>query len=112
MRYEEVWYDFFEDFLDNTEYGPLYEGTPCLLWQGATTPKGYGVIKVGGRKGKVLYLHRLSYEKHNLTAIPARTDVHHRCEHKNCFNPDHLEAERHHLHSKRHNPKGGKKHGR
>lgn len=43
--------------------------------------------------GKTKLLHRLSYEYHNNVAPKAGTHIHHKCNNRRCFNPDHLEEE-------------------
>jgi hypothetical protein len=61
--------------------------SPCLIWKGATV-RGYGVRKVGGRQGKVLYVHRMVCEA---VHGPAKGRLAlHRCNHPLCYNPEHL----------------------
>lgn len=57
--------------------------TGCWNWTGATTV-GYGVI----RAGKLLYTHRVGYELLK-GPIPADHELHHICENKRCWNPEH-----------------------
>ena len=56
----------------------------CWIWKGATNDKGYGQIKVGGRKGPVLYVHRIM-----ANAQPGE-EVFHLCDTPRCVNPAHL----------------------
>jgi hypothetical protein len=57
----------------------------CWLWRG-TTSGGYGLLRTAGRNVQV---HRFSYEiAHG--AIPEGVCVLHRCDVRNCVNPDHL----------------------
>ena len=58
----------------------------CWLWTGNTEKIGYGIFKL---KGKALKAHRLSYAYHK-NSIPAGNMVLHRCDVRNCVNPDHL----------------------
>lgn len=70
----------------------------CWLWTGHLVRNGYGEIAIpGGRK----YVHRLAYELF-VGPIPDGMQLDHRChsnsprcigicEHRACFNPDHLE---------------------
>ena len=40
------------------------------LWTGATSKAGYGQIKLGGRKGKLLYAHRCIVRRKTWTHLP------------------------------------------
>lgn len=60
----------------------------CLIFTGSLR-NGYGAIKVGGRRGKVVYTHRIVYE----TFVGELQDglfVLHRCNRPACCNPEHL----------------------
>lgn len=62
----------------------------CIMGHGTMTDRGYLVRKVGGRKGPVLYVHRMVWEnEHGL--IPPGHHVHHECGNKWCVNLNHLE---------------------
>jgi hypothetical protein len=63
----------------------------CWLWTDVPTKDGYGMMGVGGRKGKKLYAHRISYTLYKGT-IPPRYEPDHLCRNRACSNPDHLEA--------------------
>jgi len=73
----------------NKQIAPrLARSGECLLFTGALR-NGYGIVKVGGRRGKVIYTHRLVYE----TFVGDITDdlyVLHRCNTPACCNPSHL----------------------
>lgn len=59
----------------------------CWLWRGSTS-NGYGYI---GYKNKNLRVHIVSYLIFK-GKFPIGFDIHHKCNVRNCCNPDHLEA--------------------
>lgn len=60
----------------------------CWLWTGGTNGRGYGVIGTE-RPRRSNYAHRVSYELH-VGPIPDGMEVAHRCDVRNCVNPEHL----------------------
>ena len=72
--------------------GRFVEGGPdeCWLWIGAHTDEDYGVVGLGGDKGKQTCAHRVVYEL-RVGPIPAGHHLHHTCENHACVNPSHLE---------------------
>lgn len=63
----------------------------CWIWTASHNGQGYGRISMGGRKGKLYYAHRLSYQIAN-GPIPDGLVLDHLCRTPSCVNPDHLEA--------------------
>lgn len=61
--------------------------SPCLIWQGVLDEYGYGLVQVDGRKRLA---HRVNYELSGKT-IPEGFDLHHKCEVRECVNPEHLQ---------------------
>jgi len=85
--------------------------TPCRVYAGAKTGKGYGSI---GRGSGGKAVHVLVYE-HVHGPVPRGYQVHHRCEQPDCHEPLHLialtplqhKAEHHRSHCKRGHPLSG-----
>lgn len=71
--------NFYELYERITESG-------CWIWIGATTSKGYGMVR---RCGVEIKAHRYSWEIHK-GAIENGLFVLHRCDVKCCVNPNHL----------------------
>lgn len=63
----------------------------CWEFTGHSGSYGYRSIKIGGRKGKLRYVHRLSAAIfHGLDLEDPKTVVLYSCDNTSCFNPDHL----------------------
>src|SRR5215472_6244556 len=60
----------------------------CLVWQGSINSSGYGQIAPPNSKSKIL--HRVVWQM-LFGPIPKGYQLHHTCENKRCWNPDHLE---------------------
>lgn len=58
----------------------------CWLWTGAKQSTGYGNVRIGRRS---LQAHRVSWVLANGN-LPNKTCVLHKCDIRNCVNPDHL----------------------
>lgn len=63
--------------------------TGCLLWTGAVSGFGYGVIGSGGRGGQTIKAHRLAWEMAH-GAVPDGLCVLHKCDTPACVNASHL----------------------
>jgi len=63
----------------------------CWLWTGWRDRDGYGRIRLCGRHGKTIGVHRLSYQAVH-GEIPKGLVLDHLCRNKACVNPAHLEA--------------------
>ncbi|MDN7445926.1 HNH endonuclease [Burkholderia multivorans] len=63
----------------------------CWLWTAAIHSSGYGKFGAGGKYGKTLLAHRVSYEIAN-GSVPDGLWVLHRCDVRLCCNPKHLFA--------------------
>ena len=83
-------------------YGRTIEGGPCCLWTGWSNGKGHGAVRIkedtwkrGDGRGRRVYLHRHSYEKHHGISLFPSQAVDHLCRNRPCFNPYHLECTSH-----------------
>lgn len=59
----------------------------CWPWVGWKDRDGYGVIHIGGHKGRTVRVHRLSWALH---FGEPQGQVLHSCDVRNCVNPRHL----------------------
>lgn len=61
----------------------------CWPWVGWRHRQGYGQIQSGGKKGKMIYTHRVAYMV-SVGSIPDGVLVCHSCDNPPCCNPNHL----------------------
>lgn len=66
----------------------------CWTWEGSRSRLGYGEIRVGGRSGRTMSAHRVTYELFT-GPIPEGLEIDHLCRNRACCNPAHLEAVTH-----------------
>ncbi|WP_158104688.1 HNH endonuclease signature motif containing protein [Streptomyces milbemycinicus] len=67
--------------------------TPCRVWTGYVTPKGYGRYQ---HEGRLQYAHRVAYEA-EFGPIPEEVDgdravIDHKCRVRSCVNTAHMEV--------------------
>lgn len=64
----------------------------CLIWDGkARVPSGHVQVRVGGRKGRSLLVHRMAFEVAHGRRIKPGLVINHKCGNPDCFEPSHLE---------------------
>ncbi|MGE9695938.1 HNH endonuclease signature motif containing protein [Streptomyces sp. CH6] len=63
----------------------------CRLWTATRNEKGYGKF---WHNGRMIRAHRWAYE-HYVGPIPAGLELDHRCGHRDCVNPAHLDPVTH-----------------
>jgi hypothetical protein len=64
------------------------EQSGCVVFLGARTPAGYGVVRVDGLNR---YAHRIAYES-AVGPIPPGLVIDHLCRNRACVNVEHLEV--------------------
>lgn len=80
--------------LDRFREGYKVDPSGCWLWQKYKNIYGYGMLCEGGRNGRMLWAHRVSYEFH-CGPIGAGLEIDHLCRIRACVNPAHLEPVTH-----------------
>ena len=66
----------------------------CWTWTAALNEHGYGILHVGGHRGRSALAHVVVYESIR-GPVPAGLELDHLCRVRACVNPDHLEAVTH-----------------
>ena len=62
----------------------------CLVWTGALSSSGYGVISIGGRRGYCEGVHRAAWMARHGELPIERPFVLHHCDNPPCFRDEHL----------------------
>ncbi len=62
----------------------------CWEWTDSAGSRGYGALRVGGKKGKMIDAHRITYETF-VGPVPGGLELDHLCRNRKCINLDHLE---------------------
>lgn len=62
---------------------------PCWVWTGSTNGRGYGELRIHGRKW---YAHRFAFVALGGNELPDGFDLDHLCRTRPCVRPEHLEA--------------------
>jgi hypothetical protein len=63
---------------------------PCWIWTAALNAYGYGKFSMGGKNGRILGAHTVSY-KMLVGPVPEGLELDHLCRVRACVNPSHLE---------------------
>ncbi|WP_445238441.1 HNH endonuclease signature motif containing protein [Leucobacter sp. USCH14] len=66
----------------------------CWVWVAHVDKLGYGRLRVGGRQGRMVGAHRVSWML-CVGEIPDGADIDHLCRNPSCVNPAHLEPVSH-----------------
>lgn len=77
----------------------------CWIWKGAVFKSGYGQLRIGGRNGRLMRAHRVSYECFR-EKISDGLEIDHLCRNTLCVNPDHLQAVTHSINMQRRRDSG------
>ncbi len=75
-------------------YGQAYrvnELTGCHIWSRFKDKDGYGIFRIDGRSVRA---HIFYYEQ-KYGPVPDGLELDHKCERRDCVNPDHMEAVTH-----------------
>ncbi len=79
----------FDRFWAKVEKSPVPDG--CWVWMGRVNNQGYGSIRIMGRLGSPILVHRFTYEL-LVALIPEGAEIDHLCRNRRCVNPAHLEV--------------------
>lgn len=84
------YYPSFEEMARRLE-GRGHRCGECLIWDGKSrVAGGHAQIRVGGRHGRSLLVHRMAFEVAHGRRIPPRGRVIQSCGKPDCFEPSHL----------------------
>lgn len=79
--------DYDKHWIERHERRREVSDSGCWLWTGARTATGYGCTSYRNKPSTV---HRAMYQAHHGIRLSTKQYVCHRCDVRNCYNPDHL----------------------
>lgn len=74
-------------WIERVKKGCVVDAAGCWLWQGNLSLKGYGQTNY---RTKTIPIHRFMYKIVNKIELSTKQYVCHRCDVRNCCNPEHL----------------------
>lgn len=76
--------------LSDRFWSKVKKGDGCWEWTANRHRQGYGFFKIGGKHGRNVLAHRVSYELEHAVELGCGDVVLHKCDNPSCVRPDHL----------------------